>query len=215
MAGGAVQTGWREDGAFAVARSRQERVGPKLYWQEMAIRDEIVSALRRGIEARRAGQLSEALRCLNEAAAMCGPDRDDDRALVLRELAELARKSRDLNTAQARYEEAVVLLRTSEDRLTFAHTIRHLGDVEAEQQHWPEAEKCFLEALGIYRGHPSPDALDLANAIRAYAALKTETGQCEEARALWAEAGELYQTEGIAAGVEECRRRAGPLDRQE
>src|SRR5882762_8632138 len=110
---------------------------------------------------------------MNEAAAMCGPDQDYFRAHVLRELGELARNSHDLNTAQAHYEEAVVLLRTSEDRLKFAHTIRHLGDVHAEQQHWSEAEQCFIEALESYCSHPSPCPVDLANAFRAYAALKT------------------------------------------
>jgi exonuclease VII small subunit len=39
---------------------------------------------------------------------------------MLRELGELARRH-DLNAAQAYYEEAVALLRTSEDRLKFAH----------------------------------------------------------------------------------------------
>ena len=57
-----------------------------------------------------------------------------------------------------------------------AHTIRHLGDVHAEQLHWSEADRCFVEALCIYRNHSSPGALDLANAIRANAALKTAMG---------------------------------------
>ena len=148
---------------------------------------------------------------MNEAAALCGPDQDYDRAHALRELGELARDSHNLSAAQAHYEQAVLLLRPSEYRLKFAHTIRHLGDVHAKQQHWAEAERCFVEALDIYRSHPSPVALDLANAIRAHAALKSETGQREEARALWAEAAVLYESEGIAAGVEECSRRADQL----
>jgi hypothetical protein len=53
--------------------------------------------------------------------------------------------------------------------------------------------------------------LDLANAVRPFAALKTATGQRTEARALWTEAGDLYQLEGIALGVEECRREADRL----
>jgi tetratricopeptide (TPR) repeat protein len=177
----------------------------------MATREEIEVALRSGTSARRAGRLSEALQHLNEAAAMCGPDRQLHRALVLRELGELARNRHDLKAAQAHYEQAVVLLRTSDDRLKLAHTIRHLGDVLAKRQHWPEAEECFAEALDIYRSHPAPGVLDLANAVRSHAALKTETGQREAARALWVEACELYESEGIAAGVEECRRRAEQL----
>ena len=174
----------------------------------MATREEIASVLRSGTAARRAGRLSEALKCMNEAAALCGEDQDYERASVLRELGELARNGGDLTSAQAHYQQAAPLLRNSEDQLKLAHTIRHLGDVHAEQQHWPEAERCLIEALEIYRSHPSPIALDLANAVRAYAALKTETGHRKEARALWAEACKLYESEGIAAGVEECRRRA-------
>jgi tetratricopeptide (TPR) repeat protein len=148
---------------------------------------------------------------MNEAVAMCGPDQQIDRADVFRELGELARNSHELRDEQEHYEQAVVLLRASDDRLKLAHTIRHLGDVHAERKNWPQAEECFAEALGIYRSHPSPGALDVANAVRSHAALKTETGQREAARALWTEARELYESEGVAAGVEECRRRAEQL----
>ena len=177
----------------------------------MATSDEIRKALGNGVTARRAGLLREALEILTEAAAMCSPEQGIDRAHVLRELGELARDRQDLQDAQARYDESVALLRASNDRLKLAHTIRHLGDVHAERQHWPEAERCFVEALEFYRSHPSPGALDLANAIRSYAALKTETGQREQAQALWAEAGKLYESEGIAAGVRECQRRVDQL----
>lgn len=128
----------------------------------------------------------------------------EERAYQLRELGELARRNGDLASAQAYYEEAVNRLRRSPNRLKFAHTVRHLGDVYAEQKDWSHAEPCFIEALDIYRSHPSPQTVDLANAIRAYAALKSARGTEEEARELWAEAGELYKAAGIAAGVEEC-----------
>jgi tetratricopeptide (TPR) repeat protein len=133
------------------------------------------------------------------------------RAHELRELGELARNSYDLETAQAHYEQAVTLLRTSDDQLKLAHTIRHLGDVHAERRNWPAAEECLAEALSIYRSHPSPSRLDLANAIRSHAVLHTATGQPEKARALFLEAGDLYRSLGIAAGVEECRRKADQL----
>jgi tetratricopeptide (TPR) repeat protein len=132
---------------------------------------------------------------------------DDERAYRLRDLAEQARRNLDLAAAQAYYEEASSLLRGSSNRLKFAHTVRHLGDVYTEQQDWLRAEPCFIEALDIYRSHPSPPTLDLANAIRAYAVLKSARGTHEEARELWAEAGQLYETAGISDGVEECKRR--------
>jgi len=173
----------------------------------MATNEDLAEMLRRGTLARRAGRFSEALQSMNEAAALCGPDQDYDRAHVLRELGELARNQHDPDTAQVQYEQAVALLRNSDDRLKLAHTIRHLGDIHAGRHHWYQADRCFVEALEIYRSHPSPGLLDFANAIRAYAALKAEIGQRNEARALWAEARELYEAEGIAAGVEECSRR--------
>lgn len=161
--------------------------------------------------ARRAGNFGEASLHLNEALALCGPGREEDRGVVLRELGELARNQRDLDSAQTHYQSAVALLRGSPDQLKYAHTLRHLGDVNAEQHRWPEAEQCYIEVLDIYRKHPSPRPLDLANAIRYFAVLKIATGSRDEARALWAEAGKLYAAENIPVAVEECRRRVAEL----
>jgi len=101
----------------------------------------------------------------------------------------------------------VALLRNSTDKLKFAHTIRHLGDVYVQLRDWSRAEPCFREALDIYRNQPESRRLDFANAIRGYAVLKDMSGKQDESRELWAEAGLLYEAEGIQAGVEECRRR--------
>jgi len=176
----------------------------------MATHQQIMSMLGSGNASRRAQKFGEASERLNEALGMCGPNQDYERALVYRELGELARNEHDLNAAQAHYEKAVALLRTSGDRLKFAHTIRHLADVKTDLRDGPDAERFYLEALDIYRNHPSPDSLDFANAIRARAAMLTKSGRHEEARPLWREAGDMYQSLGIAAGVEECGKRAGP-----
>ena len=131
------------------------------------------------------------------------------RANELRELGESARRRHDIVDALRHYEEASNLLRNSPDRLKFAHTVRHLGDVYAEQREWLRAEPCYIEALEVYRSHPSPSKLDVANAIRPYAILLSATGRHAESRGLFAEAARLYEAVGIAAGVEECMRRAG------
>ena len=170
--------------------------------------EQIALLLRSAVATRRAGHTEDALQGLNQAAALCTTGHDYEDALVLRELGELARDNHNLSAAQTHYEQAVRLLRPSKDRLNLAHTIRHLGDVHAQQQHWPEAEHCFVEALEIYRSHPSPVGLDLANAIRSYALLRGEIGQQEQSRILWAEPALLYEAQGIAAGVQECHRRA-------
>jgi tetratricopeptide (TPR) repeat protein len=119
----------------------------------------------------------------------------------LRELGESARKAHDLPAAQKYYEEAVALLRNSADALKFAHTVRHLGDVYVDLRDWSRAEPCFIEALKIYRSQPSSRVLDFANAIRGYAVLKDKSGKQDQSRELWAEAGRLYEAEGVQAGV--------------
>jgi tetratricopeptide (TPR) repeat protein len=131
---------------------------------------------------------------------------DQERAGELRALGEPARHMRDLPAAQKYYEEASSLLRDSADRMKFAHTVRHLGDVYVEMRNWAGAESCYIEALEIYRSRPADRVLDFANALRAYAVLKDKTGTKDESSTLWAEAGRLYKAEGIQAGVEECDR---------
>jgi tetratricopeptide (TPR) repeat protein len=133
---------------------------------------------------------------------------DHERAGELRELGESARRKRDLAAAQKYYEEATSLMRASADRIKFAHTVRHLGDVYVDLQNWAGAESCYLEALEIYRRQPVARVLDFANALLAYAVLKDKTGRQNEARDLWAEAGRFYKDEGVEAGIEECSRHA-------
>lgn len=137
------------------------------------------------------------------------PRPEDQRGWELRELGEAARRSGDLAAAREHYEDAVAWFRTSPDRLKFAHTVRHLGDVAAEQKDRSQAEFSYVEALHVYRDHPSPPPLDFANAVRAYAVHLSETGRIDEARALWAEAAALYGRAGIEKAVAECDRRAG------
>jgi tetratricopeptide (TPR) repeat protein len=134
---------------------------------------------------------------------------NDQRAFELRELGESARRKRDLAAARKYYEEASSLLANSADRIKFAHTVRHLGDVYVDVQNWEGAERCYVEALGIYRSQPAARVLDFANALRAYAVLKDKTGRENDSRSLWAEAGRLYKDVGIQAGIEECNRHTG------
>lgn len=136
---------------------------------------------------------------------------DHERADGLRELGESARRKHDSPAAQKYYEEASALLRNSPDRMRFAHTVRHLGDVYLDMQNWAGAESCYLEALDIYRGQPAVRVLDFANAIRSYAVLKDKTGRQNESRHLWAEAGRLYKDQRIQAGIDECNRHLGQL----
>jgi tetratricopeptide (TPR) repeat protein len=139
----------------------------------------------------------------------------DDRAATLRALGE-ANRRKNPAAARAAYEEAVALLRGGDDPLLFAHTVRHLGDVCREQGDNAAAAPCYDEALAVYRANAaSARRLDVANAVRSAAILKHETGQLDDARALWAEALELYRAENIEPGVAESTRRLAMLARQQ
>ena len=109
----------------------------------------------------------------------------------LRALAE-SQRGTEPSKAVETYKKAVL-----EARWKLAHTIRHHGDVYAEQNQIQLALPCYEEALTIYRGHPGAPPLDIANAIRANA---VATDRPE----LWAEARSLYERCGVEEGVHEC-----------
>ena len=133
-------------------------------------------------------------------------------AWATRWLGEIERKLHEPVAARQHYEEAVALYRGLSDPLVFAHTVRHLGDVYHES-HLPElAEPCYREALEVYRAHPETAPLDVGNAIRSMAVLKSELGERDEARKLWEEVRELYITVGVEAGIAEASARLSRLD---
>lgn len=120
------------------------------------------------------------------------------RAQELRKRGEAARP-RDGTIARQCYEESVALLRQLDRPLMLAHTVRHLGDVYCESGLRELAESCYDEALTLYRNQPDRSPLDLANAIRSLAVLRSE-----QARTLWEEAREIYAALGIDAGIKEA-----------
>jgi hypothetical protein len=105
------------------------------------------------------------------------------------------------------YEQAAAAFRTGDDPLRLAHTMRHVGDIHRQAGRPEVAEPLHREAVEIYRRHPNPPRLDLANAIRPLAILEERAGRVEEARRLWTEARDLYTACGVAEGAEESSRR--------
>jgi tetratricopeptide (TPR) repeat protein len=85
--------------------------------------------------------------------------------------------------------------------------MRHLGDVHYEAGRTTAAELSYREALALYRDAGRTKPIDLANAIRSMAVLKSDHGPVDEARALWQEAMELYAAANIQPGVAECTAR--------
>lgn len=157
---------------------------------------------------RREGRYEDAERGLQQAIS--SSRKAGLRADLIRALKALAHVVRDLaqsKRALPLYEEAVALSREEGDALLLAHTVRHLGDLYRETGRIEDAERCYQEALSLYRAAPQPQPLDFANALRPAAILKEMQGDVAGAEQLWLEARRLYELAGVSQGVEECDRR--------
>ena len=139
---------------------------------------------------------------------------DEGREAVqaLRALSDVERDLGRDDEALKLYEEAVAVCRAVDDPLLLAHTIRHLGQLHHDGARAEDAERCYLEALELYRDHENAPPLDVANAVRPLAILQEDVGETEAASRLWEEARDLYEACGVQAGVDECSERLARLN---
>jgi tetratricopeptide (TPR) repeat protein len=164
-------------------------------------------------QARRQGRHADAERGLLEAIETSR--QFGSRVQLIRALKGLAHVVRDVGQderALPLYEEAVTLGREEGDVLLLAHIVRHLGDLHRGADRLDDANRCYLEALSLYRTTASPPALDFANALRPAALMREHYGDDAGARQLWSEAQVLYQAAGVQPGVDECSRHLAKLD---
>lgn len=163
--------------------------------------------------ARREGRLDEAERGLREVVdSSRGGGADRHLIDALGKLAHVMRDRDEPDAALVLIEEAVAASRAGDDPLLLAHAVRHLGDLHRAAARLAAADRCYTEALAIYRRGDAPAALEFANALRPAALLKHALGDSDAARTLFAEARDRYRDAGIDAGVQEC---AGHLARLE
>lgn len=159
------------------------------------------------LDARRRGDSAAARALLSDAVAQCrvsGPTR-----LLAQVLKASGQIESDLGSGLALgyYEEAAAIYRTLGDTDRTAHTIRHVADVHRREGRAAAADPIYREALALYRAEPETSPLDLANAIRGLALVAPR----DEALRLWEEAGRLYQSAGVDAGVQEAASRRKEL----
>jgi tetratricopeptide (TPR) repeat protein len=163
--------------------------------------------LARGYEARRDRRPSDAKQHFADAIELC--QKEGNRSGLAQALAGLGQIERDLHDgagALRHYEEAVAICRTLDEPMKLAHIVRHLADVLSEQGELVLAESFYVEAIEIYREHDNSSPLDLANAIRGFALLKTRNRETRDALLLWREARNLYARCEVEAGVVESDR---------
>jgi tetratricopeptide (TPR) repeat protein len=115
-----------------------------------------------------------------------------------------ARAERRLDAARAHYAETAEIYRKEDNRLAYAHAIRHIADMFLDEAKHAEATPLYEEALEIYRSSLDTKLLELANTVRPYALLNEAIGNRELARESWQEARNLYASLRLDIGVEEC-----------
>lgn len=163
---------------------------------------------------------ADAKRELIEAVALARTSKDPlQLAQALTALGQIERDLHRSDEAIHHYEEAAAIYRLADHRtadapLKLAHTVRHIGDIRRHEGRNEQAEACYQEALAIYRAHAETPPLDLANALRGFALLKETAGDTQTARSLWEEAGKLYASVDVEAGVAESARRITLLQKQ-
>ena len=108
--------------------------------------------------------------------------------------------------AQSQWEEAIRILRGTDDSLQLAHKVRHLWDLHRHCGRLDDAEACYSEALTLYREHDAPGSLDFANAVSRMADLEERRGNSAQALALWRETRNRYAAVDLAPGVEQAER---------
>lgn len=155
--------------------------------------------------ARREGRMADAYECARGLVGSARPSGDPEVvALALSTLAQVERDRGRLAEADRLYGEVLALTSADESAGKRAHVLRHASDVARELGHLDRAAELLEDALLVYRGDPSAQPGQLANALRSAALLNQEQGNDQAARAFWTEARALYADLGIQAGVEEC-----------
>jgi tetratricopeptide (TPR) repeat protein len=170
------------------------------------------SLLESALQARREHKLKYARSLFRKALDESRSSEDRElRARLYAELAYVERTLGDLEDSKTHYLKAAGIHRELGHVLRSVHAARHAADILREQGKREEAGLLYTEILETYRASSDASRLDVANAIRGFALLKTEMGADGEASALWEEARDLYRSEDIEAGVDECARQLASL----
>ena len=85
-----------------------------------------------------------------------------------------------------------------------AWVLRHIGIIHEYAERLVESEKCYDDALTLYRSHAKENTLDYANSVRYSAVIKNRLGKRNESRLLWEEAAKRYEDLSVVVGMAEA-----------
>src|SRR6202035_1837163 len=113
------------------------------------------------------------------------PDPTMPNAAALIEDGRKARAEHRLDEARRLYAQAADALKSEDNPLGYAHTIRHIADMCLQESRTSEAKPLYEEALELYRSNLNTKLLDLANTVRPYALLHEKLDSRKTANELW------------------------------
>lgn len=205
----------------AVVRSKDPGFGMGVYFNEVDSPDVLgrvvakcaTDALLDSAEkARHDHAFAKAEKDAREAVDVCRQHSAvQDLARALAALGRIEREQHRADDALQHYLEAAALYRKERNAATLAQTLQHAADIYREARRLAEAEPFYDEAMSIYRGLNDTPLLDLANALRGMALLKSDLVSMDEARVLWEEARYLYSSVGADSGVAESAQHLAQL----
>jgi len=121
--------------------------------------------------------------------------------------AKTAQREGRLKDAAEFYERAA---REEDDELRGGHARRHAAEIWVKNGQVTEGRAAIAQVMQVYRER-GVGGLELANALRVQALAAEAAREFAEACAAWSEAGRLYASEGVEAGVAEAKRRVAKM----
>ena len=109
--------------------------------------------------------------------------------------------------ARNSYARAAALSRESGAPLLQAHALRHLSDLDRQADHLEQALAHAEQAAALYGANGQGASLDMADALRLKALVLDGLRRTAAARVAWANARDLFDAAGDAAGVAGCEAR--------
>jgi tetratricopeptide (TPR) repeat protein len=126
-----------------------------------------------------------------------------DTAAEMVESGKAARRAGAFNEALELYGRAAEIYHTDGDLVAWAHTLRHLAELQLKAGDAMAALESIATVYAFYAQNGAAP-LELANSFRVRALTHEAVGEPSKAERDWLDASELYKAEGVQAGVDEA-----------
>jgi hypothetical protein len=119
-----------------------------------------------------------------------------------------ARVEGRVEDALALYVSAVQILEEENELVKWAHTLRHVAEMQAALKRGDEARKSIEAVLVFYRAEGTGKQ-EMANSLRVAALAEEAAGDASVGKVFWREAADIYAELRMEEGRVEAQREAG------